>query len=180
MRDRKLAVRYARALLSALPDPSQAEAADRFLTGLSTAMDDSAKFRDMMLDPGFSNTKRKAILRRMVSQAGLPSQLGNFMETLVDHRRAASLPSIATLFHELREQSQGIVPAEIATATPLSADLQQRAQGAVERLTGRKVRLSCRLEPRLLGGAVTKIGSVVYDGSLRTQLAELRRRMAEE
>jgi F-type H+-transporting ATPase subunit delta len=180
MRDRKLAVRYARALLSALPDPQQAEAADRFLGQLGSVMEESPKFRDMMLDPAFSNAERKTMLRRMVADSGLPRQMGNFLDALVDHRRASVLPSIALLFRELRQESLGIVPAEIATATPLSDELQERASAAVERLTGRRVRLACRVEPTLIGGAVTTIGSVVYDGSLRTQLTRLRRRMAEE
>jgi F-type H+-transporting ATPase subunit delta len=180
MRDRKLAVRYARALLSALPDPAQAEATDDFLLGLGATMDESPKFRDIMLDPAFSAAERKEVLGRMVAAAGVPDRVGNFLSTLIDHRRAGSLPSIAQLFHELREESQGIVPAEIATATPLSPDLQERARGAVESKTGRRVRLECRVDPTLLGGAVTRVGSVVYDGSLRTQLDRLRRRMAEE
>jgi len=179
MRDRKLAVRYARALLSSL-DPDQAEAADAFLSALGTIFDESPRFRDLMLDPSFSNTERKAVLARLATQAGLPPKLGNFLDTLIEHRRASSLPSIAELFHELREEGLGIVPAEIATATPLSADLEDRARGAVERMTGRKVRLSCTVDPTLLGGAVTRIGSVIYDGSLRTQLDQLRRQMTEE
>jgi len=180
MKDRKLAVRYARALLAALPDPAVALAADQFLTALAREMDQSERFRDLMLDPAFSNSERRPLLGRLVEEIRLPAEVGNFMAMLVDNRRLGSLGSIAQLFHELREESQGIVPAEIATATPLGADQQQRAQTAIERLTGRGVRLTCRVDPALIGGAVTKIGSEVYDGSLRTQLAQLRRRMAEE
>ena len=57
---------------------------------------------------------------------------------------------------------------------------RRRAQAVLEKLTGRKVRLDCRVEPEVLGGAVTKIGSKIYDGSLRSHLIELRRRMAQE
>jgi len=181
MRDRKLAVRYARALLSSLQDdPMQTEAVDGFLRGVADAMTESPKFRDMMLDPAFSNVKRKSTLNRLAEQASMPRQLGRFLDTVVEHRRAASLPSIAELFHELREEALGIVPAEIATATPLSPELQARARGAVERLTGRKVRLAYTVDASLLGGAVTRVGSVVYDGSLRSQLNQMRRDMAEE
>lgn len=180
MKDRKLAVRYARALLAALPDPAVASATDQFLTALAHEMEQSDKFRDLMLDPAFSDSERRPLLRRLVDESRLPGEVGNFMAMLVDNRRLASLGSVARLFRELREESQGIVPAEIATATPLGADQQQRARTVIERLTGRGVRLTCRVDPALIGGAVTRIGSVVYDGSLRTQLARLRRRMAEE
>jgi F-type H+-transporting ATPase subunit delta len=180
MKDRKLAVRYARALLAAIPDPAVAQTTDRFLTALAREMEQSDRFRDLMLDPAFSNSERRSLLRRLAELSRLPDRVGNFMAMLVDNRRLRSLGSIAQLFHELLEESQGIVPAEIATAMPLEADQQQRAQAVLERLTGRGVRLTCKVDPALIGGAVTRIGSVVYDGSLRTQLAQLRRRMAEE
>ena len=111
---------------------------------------------------------------------GLPDELGNFLTTLVDNNRAGSLPSIAAVYHEMREESMGIVPAEITTARPMSDDLQARARATVERLTGRTVRLTCKVDQELLGGAVTQIGSTVYDGSLRTQLSTLRRKMVQE
>ena len=180
MKDRKLALRYARALLSSLPDPRQAEAADDFLTGLGQAMDESAEFKDFMLDPAFSRDDRKAALGDLAQRAEQPEQVTRFLETLVDNSRQVILPSIGVVFHEEREAAQGIVPAEITTASPLSEDLKQRTLKVLERVTGKKVRLSCQVEPALIGGAVTKIGSVIYDGSLRTQLSQLRRELAQE
>jgi len=180
MRDRKLASRYAGALLSVLPDPDQAERTDEFLMALRDVMQEPGEFRDVMLDPAFSRDSRKAVLGELVERHGLPRQVGNFMDTLIDNNRVGALPVIAEVFHEAREEAMGVVPAELTTAQPLEAELRRRAQAALERLTGRKVRLDCRVEPDMLGGAVTKIGSKVYDGSLRSQLVELRRRMAQE
>jgi F-type H+-transporting ATPase subunit delta len=180
MRDRKLASRYAGALLSVLPDPSQAERTDEFLMALRDAMQESGEFRDVMLDPAFPRSARKGVLRDLAQRHGLPRPVGNFMETLVDNNRIGVLPVIAEVFHEAREEAMGIVPAELTTATPLGAEQRQRAQAVLEKLTGRQVRLDCRVEPDVLGGAVTKIGSKVYDGSLRSHLTELRRRMAQE
>jgi F-type H+-transporting ATPase subunit delta len=180
MKDRKLASRYAGALLSVLPDPAQAEATDQFLTALSDAMKESGEFRDVMLDPAFARSSRKAVLRSLVEQQDLPPTVGRFMDTLVDNNRLGALPTVAQVFHEAREEALGIVPAEITTATPLDPPLRERTQATLERLTGSKVRLDCRVQPDLLGGAVTKIGSKVYDGSLRSHLSELRRRMAQE
>ena len=105
--------------------------------------------------------------------------MGNFFATLVDNNRIGALDAIAVVFHEERERQQGIVAAEMTTATPISEEMKQRAKGVLERVTGAKVRLTCRVEPAVIGGAVTKIGSTVYDGSLRSQLEQLKRRMAE-
>lgn len=180
MKDRKLASRYAGALLSVLPDVQQAERTDQFLTALAETFQSSAEFRGVMLDPAFPRSSRKAILTTLAREHALPVLVSNFLQTLVDNNRMAALPSIAVVYHELREEALGIVPAEITTATPLEETMRTRAQAALEKMTGQKVRLSCRVEPDLLGGAVTKIGSKVYDGSLRSQLSELRRRMAQE
>ena len=180
MRDRKLASRYAGALLSVFPEPSQAEATDEFLTALGESMTRSEDLRAVMLDPAFPRSRRKSILRAIAEQHGMPPRVSKFLETLVDNNRVPALPTIAQVFHEAREEAQGIVPAEITTATPLAPPLTERVQATLEKLTGRKVRLSCRVQPDLIGGAVTKIGSKIYDGSLRSHLSELRRRMAQE
>lgn len=180
MKDRRLAVRYARALLSALPDPEHAAAADTFLAGMREGMQTSPDLRRFLLDPAIPKNRRREVLRELAQARNLPLEVGNFLATVVDHNRAAALPTIAEVFHEERETRLGIVPAEISTATPMPDDQRQRAQSALERLTGRKITLTCRVDPDLLGGAVTRIGSKIYDGSLRTQLTQLRNRMAQE
>lgn len=180
MRDRKLATRYARALLDSLTDETEAEQADGFLAALRAALEGSADLRGLLFDPAVPRGTRKEVLRALAEQNHMPAQVGNFLATVIDHNRTAALPAIAEVFHERREARIGVVPAEIATAWPLSEDLQRRTLQALERMTGRKVRLTARVVPELIGGAVTRIGSEVHDGSLRTQLALLRRRMIEE
>ena len=180
MKNRKLASRYARALLDSLPEPRALEAADGFLTALAAAMEQSRELRDILLDPAVPRSSRKAVLRSLAEQHDVPPRLKNFLDVIVDHGRTPELPVIARVFHEAREQELGIVPASITTAAPLQDDLKRRAGQALEKLTSRKVSLTYEVEPALIGGAITQIGSKVYDGSLRTQLARLRQSMAEE
>ncbi len=180
MKDRKLAVRYARALFAAFPDPARNEPVARFLINLGESIGGSRELRDRLLNPAVARSKRASVLTGLAQQAGLPQGVSNFLTTLVNNNRVAALPSIAAVFEEMREAALGIAPAEITTATPLSDEQRQRAEQAVEKLTGLDVRLTCKVEPEMIGGAVTRIGSTIYDGSLRTQLQQLRRRMAEE
>ena len=180
MRDRKLASRYARALLASLPDKHAAEDADHFLAAIREALAESPEFRDLMHNPAVPKSTREEILRSLAKESGMPQQVGNFLATVVDHSRSSSLASIAEVFHEEREAAAGVVPAEITTAWPLTEELKQRTLRALRSMTGREIRLTTKLEPAILGGAVTKIGSKIYDGSLRTQLAQLRRRMSQE
>jgi F-type H+-transporting ATPase subunit delta len=180
MKDRKLATRYARALLSALPDPARSEAAGSFLSSLGAAMRESPEFRSLMLDPAFPASARKSALLDLARHARQSETTANFLTTLVDNGRCAALPSIAEVFLEERERMLGIVPAELVTASPVSDQQRQRVARALETMTGSSVRLTCSLDSSLLGGAVTRVGSMVYDGSLRTQLNDLRRKMSQE
>ncbi len=180
MRDRRLAVRYARALLGALPDPAQAESADAFLSSLRAAMNQSSELRAILLDPAVPGEQRTKALQALATAAQQPVQLANFFAALVDHNRTAALPSIAEVFHEEREAAAGIVPAEITTASPMPDELRAQAERAIAKMTGQKVRLTCTVDPKLIGGAITRVGSTVYDGSLRNQLTQLRRQMAQE
>jgi len=180
MKDRKLAVRYARALFAAYPDPAQNEPIARFLINVGKSLDDDRALRDRMLDPAIPRVKRTAAFTTLAQQAGLPQGVSNFLTTIVNNNRIIALLSIATVFEEMREEALGIVPAEITTAGPLTDQERSRAKSAVQKLTGREVRLTCKVEPGMIGGAVTRIGSTIYDGSLRTQLSQLKRRMAEE
>lgn len=180
MKDRKLAVRYARALFAVYPDPARNEPVSRFLINLGKSISGSRELRDRLLDPAVPRSKRAAVLTGLAQQVGLPQGVSNFLTTLVDNNRVAALPAIAAVFAEMREKALGIVPAEITTATPLAADQRQRAEDVIQKLTGLKVRLTCKVERGLIGGAITRIGSTIYDGSLRTRLQQLRRRMVEE
>ncbi len=180
MKDRKLAVRYARAILGAFPDPREAGAVDGFLTNLGAAIEGSAELRSMLLNPSVPKSIRTAALTALADRSGAGKPLARFLETIVDHGRVSAIPAIAETYHELREKAAGIVPVSIESARPMPQDLLQRAQVSLERLTGKRVRLTCTVDPTLLGGLITRIGSNVYDGSLRTQISGLRRRMVEE
>jgi F-type H+-transporting ATPase subunit delta len=180
VKDRQLASRYARALLESLPNKDAAEGVDRFLASIGEALEESREFRDLLYNPAIPRATRESVLRSLAERAGMVIQVANFLSAVVSHNRTTSLPSIATVFHEQREAAMGVVPAEITTARPLGEDLKERTLRTLEQITGRKVRLTSQVDPGIFGGAVTRIGSTVYDGSLRTQLAQLRRKMTQE
>jgi F-type H+-transporting ATPase subunit delta len=180
MKDRKLATRYARALLGALASPAEQDLADEFLTAIANSMTSNSELRGFFLDPASPIGAKKALLADLCSSRNIPDRVKTFLEMVVDNARLANLPSIAEVFHLEREAGQGTVSATLTTAGPLTPELKARAATALERLSGRKVNLTVAVDPGLLGGAVTQVGSMVYDGSLKTQLARLRRTMGEE
>lgn len=180
MKDRNLAARYAQALLAALPDDRAAETADEFLGALSAAIRSSAELRDVLMNPAVGRAQRKKVLAALAEGHGASREVRNFLFTVADHGRLSALPTIAAVFREAREKRMGVVPALVTTAATLDSTQKDRLASALERLSGRKVRLDVAVDPAVLGGAVARIGSTVYDGSVRTQLSRLRRRMAEE
>jgi len=180
MRDRKLATRYARALLGALATPAEQNLADEFLDALASSMRSNAEFRGFLLDPASSAAAKRSLLESLAANRGVPDRVKTFLGLLVDNARLASLPAIAEVFHLERELRQGMVSATMTAAAPLSPEHKARATQVLAKLTGHNVNLTIDVDPGLLGGAVTQVGSVVYDGSLRTQLARLRKTMGEE
>ncbi len=180
MKDRLLAKRYARALLAAVPDPATAERAGEFLASIAAAMDASPELRDVLLNPAIPRQARRAVLDALTRERKAPPVMRSFLAVVTEHGRSGVLPAIAEAFREAKDEALGEVPATLTTAAPLPPDLVERARRVLERLTARKVRLTGEVAPTLVGGAVTRIGSTVYDGSLSTQLRALRRRMSEE
>jgi F-type H+-transporting ATPase subunit delta len=120
------------------------------------------------------------VLADLAAAHGVPAEVGRFLGILLDNGRLPLLRTIAAVFREEREAGSGIVKATITSAQPLNPELRLQAERSIARLTGRKVRLEEQVDGSLLGGAVTRVGSMVYDGSLRTQLERLKRRMSQE
>src|SRR5262245_43874059 len=180
MTDRKLATRYARALLAALPDASSQNAAGSFLEALAETLATDASLRKALVDPAISSSAKSKMLEGLIGGRGLPRQVGGFLATVVANGRVAALPSMALAFREERERAQGIVTGTLTTAAPIGDELASRAAAALSRLAGRRVQLRLRVDRELLGGAVAQVGSMVYDGSVRTQLDRLKQRIAKE
>jgi len=180
MKDRKLATRYARALLGALPEAPAQNIADAYLAALAASMRSNGEFRSFLLNPANPTDAKKALLDQLSTAHGVPDRVVTFLRTVVDHGRIGNLAAIADVFHVEREAGQATVSATLTTAAPLPPELTARATAALERLAGRKVNLTSEVDASLLGGAIAKVGSMVYDGSLKTQLARLRRALGEE
>jgi F-type H+-transporting ATPase subunit delta len=129
-------------------------------------------------DPSIGRSVKEKAIATLCTEADLSDLVRRFLGVLVENRRMAALPAIARSFEALKDERLGIVAAEATTAVALSAGEQKRLRESLETLTGRAVRLAVRVDPGVLGGARTRIGSKVYDGTLKRQLAALRERLA--
>jgi len=163
--------------VSAKKDAASLEATASELELIVRVLGAEPKFGRFFADPSIPQKNKQAAIEALARKAKLSEAMRNFMMLLVVNRRLGALASIRQSFEEIKDERGGLVQAETATAVPLSAAELKRLREALEAITGRKVRIVHRVDPALLGGARTRIGSRVYDGTLRRQLEVLRERL---
>lgn len=174
------AERYARALFSLARDEGRVEPVGEELATLVEAMRQVPALRDVLVRPLHPAKERRAAMRAVGQQLGLSPLLQNFCSFLIDQRRTRDIEAIADHYRRLAEAAAGRVRGEVVSAAPLEAAQLERLRAALARRTGRVVDLEVRVDPALLGGVVARVGDLVFDGSLRTQLAQLRASLTGE
>jgi F-type H+-transporting ATPase subunit delta len=178
-----VAFRYARALADLVTRPGAAVEADRALAELESfaaAVASSRAFEHVLLSPAVPPPRKRALIQRLAGRLGLSALLQRFLFVLVDHRRVALLGEIREAFESELDARRGLARVEVSSARELSGTQRAALVRELTRLTGKTPRLKFHLEPGLIGGLVARVGSTVYDGSVRGQLAGLRQRLAGE
>jgi F-type H+-transporting ATPase subunit delta len=173
-----IARRYARALLDALADHAQLDRAAEQLEALATALRDNPDLAQIFADPSFSRAQRSGVVDGLLQQLQQPpKELNGLVRLLVERDRLLLLPDIARLFRDLADARVGRVRGEVTSAVPLTTETMQRLEQALERATQRDVVLKAKVAPELIGGVSARVGSLVFDGSLSTQLETLRKQL---
>jgi len=130
-------------------------------------------------NPAIPKETKHKILSELLERYPVSQTTANFLRVLLDHNRIRYFHEIFDLFTRTVNERHGIVTAQVASASPLSEADQARLRESFSRITGKNVLLDIRTDQALLGGVVVRLGSTVYDGSVRSQLAEVRRRLME-
>ncbi|MEM9490730.1 MAG: ATP synthase F1 subunit delta [Myxococcota bacterium] len=173
-----LARRYARAMMAIGVDSKNFEAMGDQIATLSQAMKISPELGETLSNPAFPRADRRKILAAILDRLSADKAVRNFTMLLLDRERIAALPDISRELSAMIDQHIGRVSARVTSATPLSADQLTHIKTMLEKLSGKQVQLESAEDPELLGGIVAKVGDIVYDGSLRTQLAQMRHSLA--
>lgn len=134
----------------------------------------------LLENPAVQRTNKRAVVTALVAQMGASQILRNFLCVVVDRGRTRLLPEIQVAFDKQLDERRGVVRAEVSSATELPEQEKAELRAALTKLTGKQIEAQYRLDPTLLAGAVVRIGSTIYDGSVRTQLERLRERLASE
>jgi F-type H+-transporting ATPase subunit delta len=175
-----IARRYARALLDVATEAGRADAVSEQLTSFSSAVGQNRELADVLFNPAYTREQRARVVESLLKALGqVETVLANSMRLLVDRNRLGYLPDIARLYRDMVDTQAGRVRGHVTSAVPLSADTLQSLAGTLKQLTQRNVVLESRVDPSVLGGVAAQVGSTLYDGTLRTQLEQLRRELKQ-
>ena len=175
-----VATRYANALADVVTAPKSAERAEIILAELQSfesVLRGSEELRNALVTPAVPASRKRAVVTRVGTLLHLSRVSLNFLFVLVDHRRIAGLPDIVQSLEIVLDQRLGFARAEVLAARELTEAQRKALNAELERLSGKRIRARFGVDASLIGGVVARIGSTVYDGSVRGQLGTLGRRL---
>lgn len=172
--------RYASALADVVLSPESGVAPQQAveqLRAFGDVVSSSHDLRAVLGTPSIPVTRKRAVIKDLADKLGLAKMVRNLVLVVNDHGRAAALPQIVEAFESVLDERLGFVRAEVRSAFELNGNQQGELAGQLGQLAGARVRLRFAVDPDLIGGVTARIGSKVYDGSLRGQLADMRARL---
>lgn len=166
--------RYAQALFDLAKDENKIAAVEADLRSIKNMAAESADLRTLLASPGFSAEQKAAGLQGIGAKAGFDSLTMRFLGFLASQRRANALLSVITSFQDLSAKARGAISAEVVTAVPMTAAQADGVAAALRQALGKNPEISTRVDPSLLGGIRVKVGSRLFDASLKSRLDSLK------
>jgi len=173
-----VARRYASALADVIVSRGEAREVQNELLTWQEMQDSHDNLRAAFANPTIALDQKRAVLNRLIERSGPRPTTANFLKVLLQNQRLTELAEINKKLADILDERAGTVAATVTTARPIPPDVHERLQGTLASLTGKKVRIDFMTDPGLIGGVVTRIGSTVYDGSVRNQLQQIKEKMA--
>ncbi len=170
-----VARRYAKALFGLAVEGGRVEAWSEVLGALAKVLREAPDVAEALADPVHTREERRELVEKLAAALKLDREPANLLFLLADRNRLDRTGDVLRAFGELADAHLGRLRARLTSAVPLDPDALDALAARLSDLTRSKVLLERQVEPALLGGVVAQVGSVVYDGSVRTQLEDLRR-----
>jgi len=173
-----VARRYASALADVVLDRGEAKEVQAELEQWNALLQANANLREVFRNPTIALDQKRAVLTKLIERVKPRPTTTNFLKVLLQNQRLTELAEINRKFAAILDERAGMVAAIVTTARPVPENAQQSLRDKLTSLTSKKVRVDFQQDPELIGGLVTRIGSTVYDGSIRNQLQQIKERMA--
>lgn len=172
-----VARRYARALFGIGVDAGNFEALGQEIGDLATLWNASPELRQALENPVFRPDEKRRVLEQILPRVAPTTEVRRLALLLLERRRIMLLPAIARAYRDMADAHTGRVRARITSAETLTPAAVDRVRRALEERTGKKVIVETAVDPSLIGGVVAQVGDLVLDGSVRTQLTDLRSKL---
>jgi F-type H+-transporting ATPase subunit delta len=172
-----IARRYAVALADVVTSRGEAREVQEELSAWEEMMRTNSQLLEVFRHPTISYEQKQRVVDALIERTRVRPTTANLLRVLLQNHRLADLSEINKYFSQELDRRSGIVTAQVTTARPVEAAAQETLRARLGALTGSKVRLEFGVDEDLIGGVVTRIGSTVYDGSVRGQLQQIKQRM---
>lgn len=174
MKNTVLAKRYAKALFAVGKEDGALADYVESLNAMAELYATVPELGDALSNPMYPMEVREKVMEHVIASGGVPGVMGNFFKLLVQKRRADILPDIAQAFQAMVDADNNICQGTVVTAMELTSELSAQVKATLEKITGKQVVLTAQVDPSIIGGVVAKVGDLVLDGSIRSQLAGLK------
>jgi len=166
--------RYAKALLTLGQEDGKYLEYGEELRGFAQLLEREPELKNALLNPVYGMEERRSLLLRVTELLQVSPLVGNFLKLLFDKHRLAALPGISQVYQQFVDVLENVSRARITAAIPLDEGLREQLRQALEQITRSKVIMEVEENPAIIGGIVARVGDLVLDGSVRTQLHTLR------
>lgn len=174
MIDTTLAKRYAKALVEIGQSNNALDKYGSDLTALKEIILESKDFREVLVSPVFTKDDKKKIAGEILAKIGADTVVKNFVNVLIDRKRIDQLNGIETAYQLNVDEIRGITRGEVTSSEPLEKSDLSRVTEVLSKISGKMVIVTTKVDPTLIGGLVAKVGDMVFDGTIRTQLNQLK------
>lgn len=178
MSSQTVARRYASAVADVAIEKGEALEVQAELAAWEKMISENSALLEAFSNPTVAYEQKGKVLNELITRTKVRSTTANFLRTLLRNQRLAELPQVNATLAQALDQRAGLVSAEITSARPVADETKALLAEKLALLTGKKARLTFDTDETLLGGIVTRIGSTIYDGSVRNQLQRLREELA--
>ena len=173
-RNADVGARYAQALFELADDGGALAAVESDLKGFKAALAESADLRRLLASPAFSTEDKGKGLLAVAEKAGADPVTRKFIGLLAANTRVSTLPAVIKAFEALAAEKRGAVAAEVTSAVKLSAAQEKGLAAALRQALGKDPEITTRVDPAILGGLKVRVGSRLFDSSLKTRLDQLK------
>ena len=172
-----IARRYGSALADVVLKTGETETVKTELTQWAAMIDTNVDLPDVLSNPSIPHAQKEGLLASLLERTHPSKTTANFLRVLLRNGRLTEISAINERFAVELEERSGIVAADVTSARDLPAAERSELQSKLEKLTGKRVNLNFNIDPNIIAGVVTRIGSTVYDGSVKTKLENLREQL---